>query len=42
MKVIGSLYLDGQISEASLEGKAPPADSSAQKAMDRDRHASVD
>jgi CO dehydrogenase maturation factor len=33
MKVIGSLYLDGQISEASLEGKAPPADSSAQKAM---------
>ena len=33
MKVIGSLYLDSQISDASLEGKAPPGDSSAQKAM---------
>ena len=33
MKVIGSLYLDSQISDASLEGKAPPGDSFAQKAM---------
>lgn len=33
IKVIGSLYLDSQISDASLEGKAPPRDSYAQKAI---------
>ncbi len=33
MKMIGSLYLDSQISDASLEGKAPSGSSSAQKAM---------
>jgi CO dehydrogenase maturation factor len=33
LKVIGSLYLDSQISDASLEGNVPPSDSSAQKAM---------
>ena len=33
IKVIGSIYLDSQISDASLEGKALPRDSYAQKVI---------
>lgn len=33
MKVIGSLYIDSQVSDASLEGNGLPPDSSAQKSM---------
>jgi len=33
IKVIGSIYVDSQISDASLEGKAPPGDSYAQKTI---------
>lgn len=33
IKVIGVIYLDGQISEASLEGKEPPGNSNAQKTI---------
>jgi CO dehydrogenase maturation factor len=33
IKVIGSIYLDSQISDASLEGKALPRDSYARKAI---------